>query len=1019
MPPALHSYGPFETVTSAPRVIVLQGLDPRSGRPVAIKVVGTLEENRSRSERVVDRVFNALTGLKSAGHPSVPRILEVGRIGGGAVFLVSEWVEGHVLSAPLDVPPQTVLNYATQVVSVLESMARYGLAHLNLRPNNLMVDSTGRVQLLGLASGYLVDSGSLQRSAPELSTQLASGGALWRCDLYSLASTACQLLGVKVEGAGTPVPFVGFPEDVRKELRGSEGLRLVLESALHRAATRRPASLGVFRRALLNCLEDADENRPIPLRPLPVEYRSETGSVRVKNSAPVLLFEAEGEEPETEESVSETVEGHLEEETASEDAVAEAAGVESLVAAPVDLDADLAEYVALGAAAGVPLAVPETAETYPRLVRTARPKTPEVLVARAGTPVESPGDETAEEERRPELVESELREDLPPRTADDPETTSGSDLETSAASDAGAIELGNAQVAGSEAKSPDEESPDEGSPDVESADDAGVLVASEESTDSQEAHDADSVASDEAPDEATAEDTNVDTDDQPEVASSMFKRGVPVPPGKLSATEEPHEESPQEFEEESPMPLEAREPTVPEEPSKEFVLGRDLVPEELLDGAAAAAEASMPEEPRQSDSEDLLTASIELDEGTAIGADSGTLHLEDVGVSRAPASEAPVGADTGAAGRDALEELLKNERPKIGAVPSAEDLLEEHQPEGDHGSDARRVVPLELVRSELDDENDDSDETLEQVLSGAALARPGESVSEESDEPSQTLSTRPSESLPRESVEEIHDDVREEVLREEVVREEVVPLTAGDVGQLSTRDIDEWSDSVDSVDDSPRAASFVGASAKKKGSGLFSANAIRGLFVVAAILWAAFALLWFRQEGSLGAGAADAPEAVAPVVAAAAAEPASPSTDQTAVTPAVEVAPAGELEPAPLVSSPPTSEQVEEAVRRWAAAWSRQDVGGYLSAYSLDFRPNNGVSRAQWASHRSDRVSAPSSIEVALEDLEVSVDGDRATAIFRQTYSSDTMSDQVVKTLTLASEGDDWKILTEVSRPVG
>ena len=52
-------------------------------------------------------------------------------------------------------------------------------------------------------------------------------------------------------------------------------------------------------------------------------------------------------------------------------------------------------------------------------------------------------------------------------------------------------------------------------------------------------------------------------------------------------------------------------------------------------------------------------------------------------------------------------------------------------------------------------------------------------------------------------------------------------------------------------------------------------------------------------------------------------------------------------------------------------------------------------------------------------ELEVEVTTvDSATAIFRQTYSSDTMTDQVRKTLELRREGEAWKIVRETSVPL-
>jgi len=105
----------------------------------------------------------------------------------------------------------------------------------------------------------------------------------------------------------------------------------------------------------------------------------------------------------------------------------------------------------------------------------------------------------------------------------------------------------------------------------------------------------------------------------------------------------------------------------------------------------------------------------------------------------------------------------------------------------------------------------------------------------------------------------------------------------------------------------------------------------------------------------------------------------------------------------------------EGAVRSWAAAWSAQDVDGYLSAYSSSFRPESG-SRATWAAQRRERVAKPSYIQVDISNLTIDVNGELATATFRQAYASGNYRDEVTKTLELGWENGQWKIRREFSK---
>jgi len=156
------------------------------------------------------------------------------------------------------------------------------------------------------------------------------------------------------------------------------------------------------------------------------------------------------------------------------------------------------------------------------------------------------------------------------------------------------------------------------------------------------------------------------------------------------------------------------------------------------------------------------------------------------------------------------------------------------------------------------------------------------------------------------------------------------------------------------------------------------------------------------------------------------AKPAAPAkpTASMSVTPSPvkpEIFPAAAPEPtAPpptAASTPPatTAEQtrVEAVVRAWAAAWSNKDADAYLGHYGNAFEPPQGMDRATWENQRRGRITRPAHIQVQINDLRIGVEGDQATARFRQFYSSDRFRDVSNKTLTLARQGESWKIVRE------
>ncbi|WP_225984521.1 YybH family protein [Noviherbaspirillum aerium] len=106
-------------------------------------------------------------------------------------------------------------------------------------------------------------------------------------------------------------------------------------------------------------------------------------------------------------------------------------------------------------------------------------------------------------------------------------------------------------------------------------------------------------------------------------------------------------------------------------------------------------------------------------------------------------------------------------------------------------------------------------------------------------------------------------------------------------------------------------------------------------------------------------------------------------------------------------------DDVIEAVRDWAKAWSAQDVKGYLNAYGSDFQAPNGLARKAWEEERRSRIVGKGRISVKIESPQVSVNGNTATVKFRQVYLSDQLTANTRKTLVLTKQGGKWKIKQE------
>ena len=103
------------------------------------------------------------------------------------------------------------------------------------------------------------------------------------------------------------------------------------------------------------------------------------------------------------------------------------------------------------------------------------------------------------------------------------------------------------------------------------------------------------------------------------------------------------------------------------------------------------------------------------------------------------------------------------------------------------------------------------------------------------------------------------------------------------------------------------------------------------------------------------------------------------------------------------------------AVQAWANAWASKDMKGYLSAYDKSFDPPGKKSRSSWEKERESRILGKSKISVKLSDMKVTVNGDKATAHFKQAYSADALNVSSRKTLDLVQTDGRWKIARESS----
>ena len=168
--------------------------------------------------------------------------------------------------------------------------------------------------------------------------------------------------------------------------------------------------------------------------------------------------------------------------------------------------------------------------------------------------------------------------------------------------------------------------------------------------------------------------------------------------------------------------------------------------------------------------------------------------------------------------------------------------------------------------------------------------------------------------------------------------------------------------------------------------------------------------------------------AATPTAAPVAAAPATPTTKMASTAPSASIVTsspgagsaattAKTSEPKPAAPVGTAADDVAKAIAAWANAWSRKDVKGYLGQYASDFKTPKGQSRKAWEEERDDRIAGkPGKISVSYDEPQISINGDRATAKFRQHYKAASLSSSTTKTLVFVRSGNRWLIQEENSR---
>lgn len=182
--------------------------DKLLGRQVALKILSSKYAN---DEQFIERFRREASSAACLNHPNIVQIYDRGEAE-GTYFIAMEVLQGRSLKqiivkhAPLN--PDLMVSISTQIIEALRFAHRRDIIHRDIKPQNIIIDSEGRVKVtdFGIAraggSSTMTEAGSILGTAHYLSPEQAQGRPVEAAsDLYSLGI-------VMYEMATGKLPFV-------------------------------------------------------------------------------------------------------------------------------------------------------------------------------------------------------------------------------------------------------------------------------------------------------------------------------------------------------------------------------------------------------------------------------------------------------------------------------------------------------------------------------------------------------------------------------------------------------------------------------------------------------------------------------------------------------------------------------------------------------------------------------------------------------------------------------------------